>query len=163
MERFGRLRAFGHKAGAGGNPLLEVFVLDQLLHGVVLKDAEAGLPQVVDRELMGRVGEEDVRRLHGAHQRRGEHGVHLGVLEPLLQVGQLGAAFVAQGDIRSTADVQPLEVARRDAVADQMQFECFHGSKHLDFRKDRLIVPVSSRRAQFSRSRRGTKYIPVAP
>ena len=54
MERFGRLRTFGHKAGAGGDPLLEILFLDQILHGAVLKHAEARFPQVVHCELVAR-------------------------------------------------------------------------------------------------------------
>ena len=75
---------------------------------------------------MGGVGEEDVGGLHRAHQRGGEDGIHLRVLEPLFQLLQLGAALVAQRDIRTAADVQPLEVALGHAMADEMKFERFH-------------------------------------
>ena len=162
MELLGGLGSFGHEAGAGGDPLLEVLILDQLLDGAVLENAEARLPQVVDRELMGRVGEEDVRRFHRAHQRRGENSVHLRILEPLLQVGQLGASLVAQGDVRAAADVQPLQVAGRDAVADEMQLKCFHRQKHLDFRKVRRIVLKFLCAAGSLPFLRSTKYTPVS-
>ena len=39
----------------------------------------------------------------------------------------LGAALVAQGQVAAAANVQPLQIARRQAVADQMQFIIFHG------------------------------------
>ena len=126
MELLGGLGTLGHKAGAGGDPLFKVLILDQLFHRAVLKHAEARLPQVVHRELVGGVGEEDVGGLHRAHQRGGEDGIHLRVLEPLFQLLQLGAALVAQRDIRTAADVQPLEVALGHAMADEMKFERFH-------------------------------------
>ena len=75
---------------------------------MVLKDAETGLPQVMHRELVGRIREQDVGRLHGAHERGREDGIHLRILEPLFQLGQLGAALVAQGDVRAAADVKAL-------------------------------------------------------
>ena len=56
---------------------------------MVLKDAETGLPQVMHRELVGRIREQDVGRLHGAHERGREDGIHLRILEPLFQLGQL--------------------------------------------------------------------------
>ena len=108
MELLGRLCALRHETRAGGDPLLEVLVLHQLLDGMVLKDAEARLPQVVHRELVGGIREQDIGRLHGAHQGGGEDGIHLRILEPLLQLGQLGAALVAQGDVRAAADVKAL-------------------------------------------------------
>ena len=108
VELLRGLCALRHKAGARGDPLLEVLVLHQLLDGMVLKDAETGLPQVMHRELVGRIGEQDVGRLHGTHERGREDGIHLRILEPLFQLGQLGAALVTQGDVRAAADVKAL-------------------------------------------------------
>ena len=61
----------------------------------------------------------------------GEHRVHLRILEPLLQLLQLGAALITQGDVRTTADVQALQITGRHAVADEMKFERFSMEKHL--------------------------------
>ena len=131
MELLGGLCSLGHKAGAGGDPLLEILFLDQILHGPVLKHAEACFPQVVHRELVACIGEQNVRCLHSAHQRGGEHRVHLRILEPLLQLLQLGASLITQGDVRTAADVQALQITGRHAVADEMKFERFHGKTPL--------------------------------
>ena len=127
MELLGRLGTLGHIAGAGGDPLLEVLVMDQLLYGLIFKLAETGFPQVMDGEGVGSIGEQDVGSFHRTQQRRGEHGVHLRILEPLLQLVQLGAALVAQGQVGAAADVQALQVAGGHAMADEMKLECFHG------------------------------------
>ena len=93
------------------------------------------LPQVVDGELMGRPGEKDVRRLDGPQHRRGKHGVHHRVVEPRLQLGQLGPALVAQGQVGAAADVAALQVAGGQAVADQMQLKGLHAKTHLFHQK----------------------------
>ena len=126
VELVGGLGPLGHIAGAGGDPLFEVLIVHQFLHGLVLKLAEARLPQVVDGEGVLCVREQDVRRFHRAQQGRGEHGVHLRVLEPLLQLGQLGTALVAQRDVGAAADVKALQVAGGHAVADEMKLKGFH-------------------------------------
>ena len=131
VELLGGLCSLGHKAGAGGDPLLEILFLDQILHGAVLKHAKARFPQVVHCELVACIGEQNVRGLHSAHQRGGEHRVHLRILEPLLQLLQLGASLITQGDVRAAADVQALQITGRHAVADEMKFERFHGKTPL--------------------------------
>ena len=80
------------------------------------------------RKLVGSPGEQDVGSFHRTQQRGGKHGVYLWVVEPLLQVSQLGASLVAQGQVGAAADVQALQVARGYAVADEMKLEGFHGS-----------------------------------
>ena len=68
---------------------------------------------------------------HSAHQRGGEHRIHLRILEPLLQLLQLGASLITQGNVRTAADVQALQITGRHAVADEMKFERFHGKTPL--------------------------------
>ena len=131
MELLRGLCALRHKAGARGDPLLEVLVLHQLLDRMVLKDAETGLPQVMHRELVGRIGEQDVGRLHGAHERGREDGIHLRILEPLFQLIELGAALVTQRDVRAAADVKALQIAGSQAVADEMELKGFHAKTPL--------------------------------
>ena len=80
------------------------------------------------RKLVGSPGKQDVGGLYRTQQRGGKHGVHLWVVEPLLQVSQLGASLVAQGQVGAAANVQALQVARSYAVADEMKLEGFHGS-----------------------------------
>ena len=128
VELLGGLCALRQIAGTRGDPLFEVLVLHKLLHRSALKLAKAGFPQIVHRKLVGSPGEQDVGGLHRTQQRRGKHGVYLRVGEPLLQVSQLGASLVAQGQVGAAADVQALQVARGYAVADEMKFEGFHGS-----------------------------------
>ena len=83
---------------------------------------------------MGSSGEQDVGGLYRTQQGGGENSIYLRVGEPLLQVGQLGASLVAQGQVSAAADVQALQVARGHAVADEMKLEGFHGSHLFWFR-----------------------------
>ena len=101
--------------------------MHQLLDRLVLKLAKTSLPQVVDRKGVLCIREQDVCRLHCTQQGRGEHGIHLRILEPLLQLRQLGAALITQRDVRAAADVQALQVAGSHAVADEVKLESFHG------------------------------------
>ena len=101
--------------------------MHQLLDRLVLKLAKTGLPQVVDRKSVLCIREQDVCRLHCTQQGRGEHGIHLRILEPLLQLRQLSAALITQRDVRAAADVQALQVAGSHAVADEVKLESFHG------------------------------------
>ena len=108
--------------------------MDEILHRESLKLAKTGFPQVVHRKLVGSPGKQDVGGFHRTQQRGGKNGVYLRVDEPLLQVCQLGAALVAQGQVGAAADVQALQIARRHAVADEMKLEGFHGSHLFWFR-----------------------------
>ena len=128
MELLGGLCALRQIAGARGDPFFEVLVLHELLHRSALKLAKAGLPQIVHRKLVGGPGEQDVGGLHRTQQGGRENSIYLRVGEPLLQVSQLGASLVAQGQVSAAADVQALQVARGYAVADEMKLEGFHGS-----------------------------------
>ena len=128
VELLGGLCTLRQIAGARGDPLFEVLVVDEILHRAPLKLAKTGLPQIVHRKLVGSPGEQDVGGLHRTQQGGGENSIYLRVGEPLLQVSQLGAALVAQGQVGAAADVQALQVARRYAVADEMKLEGFHGS-----------------------------------
>ena len=80
------------------------------------------------RKLVGSSGEQDIGGLHRTQQGGRENSIYLRVGEPLLQVGQLSAALVAQGQVSAAADIQALQIARRYAVADEMKLEGFHGS-----------------------------------
>ena len=128
MELLGGLCALRQIAGARGDPLFKVLVVHELLYGAALKLAKTGLPQIVHRKLVGSPGKQDVGGFHRTQQRGGKHGVYLRIGEPLLQVSQLGASLVAQGQVGAAADVQALQVARGYAVADEMKLEGFHGS-----------------------------------
>ena len=79
---------------------------------------------------------------------------------------QFGLAGLAAkwwlGDVRAAADVQPLQISGRDAVADEMQLKCFHRQKHLDFRKVRRIVLKFLCAAGSLPFPRSTKYTPVS-
>ena len=119
------LRARGHRAARRVHPLGKLRVLHQLLHGSALKLAKGHLPQVVQLNLP-HAGKQNLRRLGGALHRAGEHQRHDRIVKILFQRFQLGAALVAQGQVAAAANVQPLQIARRQAVADQMQFIIFH-------------------------------------
>ena len=134
VELLGGLCALRQIAGARGDPLFEVLVVDEILHRAPLKLAKTGLPQVVHRKLVGSPGEQDVGGLHRTQQGGGENSIYLRVGEPLLQVGKLRTALVAQGQVSAAADIQALQVARSHAVADEMKLEGFHGSHLFWFR-----------------------------
>ena len=126
VEIGGGLGPLGGEARPRGDPLGKVGVLHQLFHRPALKDPKVGLPQVVDGELVGRMGEQDARRLHRTQQRGGKDGVHLRILEPRLELGQLGPPFLAQGQVGAAANVAAVQVAGGQAVADQMQLKGLH-------------------------------------
>ena len=105
VELLGGLCALRQIAGARGDPFFKVLVVHELLYRATLKLAKTGLPQVVHRKLVGSPGEQDVGSFHRTQQRGGKHGVYLWVVEPLLQVSQLGASLVAQGQVGAAADV----------------------------------------------------------
>ena len=127
VELVGGLCPFRQIVGTRRDPLFTVLVVHQLLDRLVLKLAKTGLPQVVDRKGVLCIREQDVCRLHCTQQGRGEHGIHLRILEPLLQLSQLSAALITQRDVRAAADVQALQVAGSHAVADEVKLESFHG------------------------------------
>ena len=120
----------GHRLARRVHPGRKRRVFGQLGHRAALKHAEVHLAQVLQFDgAHARV--QDLGRLHGAQQRRGEHHPGRRVGELFGQGLQLGAAFAAQRQVGAAADVAAFQVAPGQAVADQVELEILQWTSSL--------------------------------
>ena len=149
-------------ANALGGEGMGLYQLVLAVYGLFVTLATAGISVAAARLLTEELSR-DKAAARGMLVRLVLAGLTLGGLAMVAQLATAGlAAKWWLGDVRAAADVQPLQVSGRDAVADEMQLKCFHRQKHLDFRKVRRIVLKFLCAAGNLPFLRSTKYTPVS-